>query len=167
MNAPDVVPISHRPDYRTDTIGRWQGGQFFASAVCLGVGRYYAVLHRFDDAGRHLDSRIRPAGDAVEAKRLLAEELDALPGREYRDIAIAPFAVHVDGELFGLVREDYEPDDEDESDDEGEQDDEGEEAEKDREIEEDEEAEDDERIHFELYPDGLGFDAPWCGCYDT
>ncbi|MFF4383189.1 hypothetical protein [Kitasatospora sp. NPDC001547] len=143
MNAPDVIPISHRPDYRTDTIGRWQGGQFFASAVCLGVGRYYAVLHRFDDAGRHLGSRIRSAGDAAEAKRLLVEELDGLPGREYRDIVIAPFAVHVDGEMFGLVREDYEPDDEGE------------------------EAEDDERIHFELYPDGLGFDAPWCGCYDT
>ncbi|MGW1179291.1 hypothetical protein ACWD4P_36870 [Kitasatospora sp. NPDC002543] len=142
MNVPDVIPVSHQPGYRTDTIGRWQGGQFFASALCLGVGRYCAVLHLFDAAGRHLDSRIRPAGDAARAERLLAEELDALPGREYGDIAIAPFSVHVDGELFGLVREDYEED-------------------------EVEEGDEEDRVHFELYPDGLGFDAPWCGCYDT
>ncbi|RGD58887.1 hypothetical protein DR950_14855 [Kitasatospora xanthocidica] len=140
MNVPEVIPISHRPDYRTDTIGRWQGGQFLASALGLGAGRYYAVLHRFDGAGRHLDSRIHPAGEAPQARLLLAEWLDALPGREYGDIAIAPFAVHVDGELFGLVREDYEPDEVDDE---------------------------EERVHFELYPDGLGFDAPWCGCYDT
>ncbi|MFE7591459.1 hypothetical protein ACFU6K_18835 [Kitasatospora sp. NPDC057512] len=140
MNVPEVIPISHRPDYRTDTIGRWQGGQFLASALCLGAGRYYAVLHRFDAAGRHLDSRIHPADEAPQARLLLAEWLDALPGREYGDIAIAPFAVHVDGELFGLVREDYEPDEVDDE---------------------------EERVHFELYPDGLGFDAPWCGCYDT
>ncbi|MFE4517036.1 hypothetical protein ACFRMQ_22895 [Kitasatospora sp. NPDC056783] len=138
MNVPEVIPISHRPDYRTDTIGRWQGGQFLASALCLGA-RSYAVLHQFDAAGRHLDSRIRATGEAAEAARLLGEWLDALPGREYGDIAIAPFAVHHDGELFGLVREDYEED----------------------------EVEEDERVHFELYPDGLGFDAPWCGCYDT
>lgn len=140
MNVPEVIPISHRPDYRTDTIGRWRGGQFLASALQLGVGRCYAVLHHFDAAGRHLDSRIVSTGAAAEAERLLAEWLDALPDRAYGDIAIAPFAVHVDGELFGLVREDYE---------------------------EDEVEEEDERVHFELYPDGLGFDAPWCGRYDT
>ncbi|MGW3229744.1 hypothetical protein [Kitasatospora sp. NPDC001095] len=143
MNVPEVIPIKHEPDHRTGTIGRWQGGQFLASALCLGVGRYCAVLHRFDAAGRHLDSQIRSTGAAPEAERLLAEWLDALPGRAYGDIAIAPFAVHVDGELFGLVREDYE------------------------EGEVDEDAGEDERVHFELYPDGLGFDAPWCGCYDT
>ncbi len=48
--------------------------------------------------------------------------------------------MHVDGELFGLVRDDYEPDEVDDE---------------------------EERVHFELHPDGLGFHAPWDGCYDT
>ncbi|WP_030057009.1 MULTISPECIES: hypothetical protein [Streptomyces] len=146
MYVPDLIPIGHEPGYRTDTIGRWQGGQFFASVVCPG-GRNHAVLHRFDAAGRHLDSQIRSVGEVAEAERLLGEWLDALPGREYGDIAIAPFAVHVDGELFGLVRDDYEPDEVDD--------------------EVDDEDDEEERVHFELHPDGLGFHAPWDGCYDT
>ncbi|MFJ6616771.1 hypothetical protein ACIQOW_04200 [Kitasatospora sp. NPDC091335] len=142
MDVPDLIPVCHEPGYRTDTIGHWQGGQFFASIVRLG-SRYRAILHRFDAAGRHLDARVRSTEDLAEAERLLAEWLDALPGREYGDIAIAPFSVHVDGELYGLVREDYEPDEVDEEDGEG------------------------ASVHFELYPDCLGFNAPWDGCYDT
>ncbi|MEV7600919.1 hypothetical protein AB0O91_26465 [Kitasatospora sp. NPDC089797] len=142
MDVPELIPIRHEPGYRTDTIGRWQGGRFFASVV-RPYGRNYAVLHRFDADGRHLDSRIRSTGEVAEAKHLLTEWLDVLPGREYGDIAIAPFAVHVDGELFGLVREGVEEDDLG-----------GDEAEE-------------EPVRFELYPDCLGFHAPWDGCYDT
>ncbi|MGW4566859.1 hypothetical protein ACWEN3_32170 [Streptomyces sp. NPDC004561] len=73
------------------------------------------MLHEFDAAGRHLDSRISaaktvadgpakaPVGEA--AQRLLHEWLDALPGRHFTDIAIAPCAVEADGTRFGLVRE--------------------------------------------------------------
>ncbi|WP_316520501.1 hypothetical protein [Kitasatospora brasiliensis] len=143
MNVPDLIPIRHDPQGRTGTIGAWQGGEFFASFTCpVGQAKWYAALHRFDPAGRHLDSRIRATGAEPEAARLLLGEwLDALPGREYRSIAIAPFEVRVDGVLFGLVIEE--------------------------EDDEDEELEDDERVTAELYPDQLGFRAPWCGCYET
>ncbi|MFF2656344.1 hypothetical protein ACFVUH_03160 [Kitasatospora sp. NPDC058032] len=149
MSVPEVIPIVHEPGYRTDTIGRFRGGQFFASVTYAvpegavnreGVG-CFAVLHRFDDAGRHLDSRIEAVpgevpGVANAAAELLGEWLAALPEREFGDIAVAPFALHVDGCLFGLVVERH-----------------GEDA-----------TEDD---WAELYPDNLGFHAPWDGEYDT
>ncbi|MFJ7907351.1 hypothetical protein [Kitasatospora sp. NPDC096204] len=154
MNVPEVIPIRHDPDHYTRTIGRCDGGQFFAWVVAAfpegwsgddwqPQKRWYAVLHRFDEAGRHLDSRIRSTGTtadgeerAVAAARLLLEEwLDALPGRHYRDIAVAPFEVRFEGALFGLVPE----------------------------VEEDEE----DGVWMEFHPGGLGFCAPWDGCYDT
>ncbi len=103
---------------------------------------WYAVLHRFDPGGRHLGSRIEAApeefgtGTGKSAEELLREWLDALPEREFGDIAVAPFLVLVDGCRFGLVTERH-----------------------------DEEATEDDWA--ELYPDGLGFHAPWDGEYDT
>ncbi|MFJ9693892.1 hypothetical protein [Kitasatospora sp. NPDC101183] len=160
MNVPEVIPISHEPDYRTDTIGRYEGGQFFASVTAAfpegwsgddwaSVKRWHAVLHRFDEAGRHLDSRIEATGTtaegeraAIEAARLLLDGwLAELPGREYGDIAVAPFEVRFEGALFGLVVEEDEEDDEEED--------------------------EDGRLWVELYPDGLGFYPPWDGSYDT
>ncbi|MFD8596674.1 hypothetical protein ACFV1L_16895 [Kitasatospora sp. NPDC059646] len=158
MTVPELIPVRHEPDYRTATIGRWDGGQFFAgvSGVFGGrdgdgrvVRRWYSVLHEFDAGGQHLESRIRSAGAVVDgpgrtrvveaAQRLLEEWLDSLPGRRFADIAIAPFALEVDGTLFGLVRECH-----------------GEYPEG--------EGQDD---WAELYPHRLGFSAPWDGTYDT
>ncbi|MFE5675478.1 hypothetical protein ACFQ7B_04965 [Streptomyces erythrochromogenes] len=159
MSVPEVIPIRHEPDYRTSTIGRWQGGQFFASVTAAfpegwngddwqSQQRWCAVLHRFDGAGRHLDSRIQFTGTTADGERkaidaaqlLLAEWLDALPERQYQDITIAPFEVRFEGALFGLVVEE-DVDEEDEEEDDG--------------------------VWAEFYPDGLGFTAPWNGCYDT
>nr|BFD95900.1 hypothetical protein KitaXyl93_72600 [Kitasatospora sp. Xyl93] len=160
MNVPEVIPIRHEPGYRTDTIGRCAGGQFLASVTAAFPEgwsgddwqprkRWYAVLHRFDATGRHLGSRIEFTGTTADGERqavaaaqvLLAQWLDALPGRHYQDIVIAPFEVRFEGALFGLV---VEVDDED-----------------------DEEQDEEDRVWMELYPDGLGFTAPWDGCYDT
>ncbi|MGW6416731.1 hypothetical protein [Streptomyces sp. NPDC055055] len=159
MSVPEVIPIRHEPEYRTSTIGRWQGGQFFASVTAAfpegwsgddwqSQKRWCAVLHRFDEAGRHLDSRIQFTGSTAEgeqkaidaARLLLAEWLDALPERQYQDITIAPFEVRFEGVLFGLV------------------------VEEDVDVEDEEE---DRGAWAEFYPDGLGFNAPWNGCYDT
>ncbi|MEV6976341.1 hypothetical protein [Kitasatospora sp. NPDC093806] len=148
MSVPEVIPIAHEPGYRTDTIGRYRGGQFFASVAyaapegsAWGAGdeRCFAVLHRFTADGRHLGSRIEAVADEDgdgAASALLTGWLDALPEREFGDIAVAPFAVHVDGCRFGLVVERH-----------------GEDAEEDDWV--------------ELYPDRLGFHAPWDGLYDT
>jgi hypothetical protein len=164
MAVPEVIPIEP-DDYRTDTIGRYQGGQFFASVTGAFRRGYtyqqgswerhkliFAVLHRFDFRGHHVDSDIWLAGTWDEQERLqwtqpdaapttraearLAAMLDALPGREYTDIKIRPFQVVYDDVLFGLVIERH-GEDEDEDD------------------------------WAELYPDRLGFHYPWLGEYDT
>ncbi|WP_181807710.1 hypothetical protein [Streptomyces shenzhenensis] len=151
MRVPEVIPIAHVPDYRTSTIGRWQGGQFFASVTAAvpedwnhddwqSQKRWCAVLHQFDGTGRHLGSRIQFTGTTADgetkaiaaADQLLAAWLNALPERQYQDIAIEPFSVQFEGTLFGLVMEDHEDD-----------------------------------VWAEFCPDGLGFCAPWDGYYDT
>ncbi|MEU2182582.1 hypothetical protein [Streptomyces thermolilacinus] len=164
MPIPEIIPIAYEPDYHTDTIGRYAEGQFFASIVYASPESYahdddwpehqrlYAVLHRFDPDGRHMGSDIWSAGTYAEqlrrphaedsvsarARARLAELLDGLPGREYGDIAIRPFRLVVDGVVFGLV------------------------AEREDDIEGGGEDE-----WVELYPDQLGFSAPWDGVYDT
>ncbi|MDH6709187.1 hypothetical protein P3T27_005933 [Kitasatospora sp. MAA19] len=153
MAIPDLIPIQHEPDFRTETIGRFDGGLFFAwitGGFPPGYKhgpdwgdhkRWYAILHRFDHSGNYVDSDIwcpgPGPGHGVDER--LAEWLDALPGREYCDIAIRPFQLTVDGILFGLVPEchgEY-PDGEEEDD------------------------------WAEFYPGGLGFSPPWDGLYDT
>ncbi|MFD7639502.1 hypothetical protein ACFV4P_02495 [Kitasatospora sp. NPDC059795] len=157
MTVPDLVPIRHEPHFRTSTIGLWGGGQFFAhlSGVFAGrdtdgrvVRRWYSALHEFDVDGQHLDSHIKSAetiADGPErvpvveaAQRLIGEWLDSLPGRRFADIVVAPFAVEVDGILFGLVLECR------------------------GEYPEGEEQED----WAEFYPNRLGFSAPWDGLCD-
>ncbi|MBC6458689.1 hypothetical protein [Actinomadura sp. HBU206391] len=163
MAVPEIISIAYEPDYRTDKIGRYADGQFFASITYAfpegfrhGEGwedakRLYVVLHRFDADGRYIDSDIwyagtwreqqqRPYGaDSVlaQAEARLAELLDALPKREYQDIAIRPFRLTVDGVLFGLIIEQGHGENEDEDD------------------------------WAELYPDHLGFCEPWDGEYST
>lgn len=151
MAAPEVIPISYEPDYHTDTIGHWEGGQFLGSVVAAfpegythtddwrAHKRWYAVLHTFDAAGHHSGSRIERTGAddnyraAVDAaQERLKQWLNALPGPRYGDIAIRPFRHEVDGVLFGLVIEAFEGDE-----------------------------------HAELCPDDLGFYEPWDGSYDT
>ncbi|MFI7463157.1 hypothetical protein [Nonomuraea sp. NPDC049646] len=68
MAVPEIIPIVHEPGYHTDTIGHWEGGQFFGSVTAAFQGdythtddwqkhkRWYAVLHTFDAAGHHLGS---------------------------------------------------------------------------------------------------------------
>lgn len=131
MAVPAIVPIAHEPDHRTSTIGRFSGGQFLASITyafpdgfALGHGweerqRLFVVLHTFDHDGYHQESDIWCAGTRAEqrkrpydgrsvvarAEARLAAVLDGLGEREYRDIAIRPFRLTVDGVLFGLLTE--------------------------------------------------------------
>ncbi|MEV4806950.1 hypothetical protein AB0K18_43735 [Nonomuraea sp. NPDC049421] len=151
MGVPEIIPIAHLSDYHTDTVGHWDGGQFFGSVVAafrqgytrtddwLKHKRWYAVLHTFDAAGHHLDSRIKGTGaedDHRAAVDLANERLDhwleALPGFRYDDIAIRPFQRTFDGVLFGLVIKTFEG-----------------------------------MEHAEFYPDNIGFYEPWDGMYDT
>ena len=158
MAVPEVIPIRYEPDYRTDAIGRYAHGQFLASitwAFREGVGlprdwprhkRLYAVLHRFDRDGHHLDSNIWFAGTWAEkqqhppgedpvlarAESKMAELLGSLPEIDYGEIAIRPFRLEVDGVVFGLVV-----------------------------------GGDEEHEWATLEPDDLLFTVPWDGSYDT
>lgn len=154
MPLPEVIPIAYEPDYRTDTIGTYEGGQFFASVIGGHRQadwdarrhdniRWYAVLHLFDRAGNHQSSDIRLIRaaefcDEDAAEELLLTLLNTLPGGQFGDIAIKPFKVEFDGVIFGLIDESG-----DRAGDGGHTD------------------------WAELYPDRLGFAEPWDGTYDT
>ncbi|MFE7245900.1 hypothetical protein [Streptomyces sp. NPDC057580] len=163
MAVPEIIPIAHEPDYRTSTIGRFSSGQFLASVTyafpdgfAMGDGweeqkRLFVALHKFDHDGHHQESDIwcagtwaeqmkRPHGErsvVARAEARLAAALSGLAEREYCDIAIRPFQLTVDGVVFGLITECHAED------------------------------EDGEHDWAELYPDRLGFSAPWNGEYDT
>ncbi|WP_406081292.1 hypothetical protein [Micromonospora sp. NBC_00858] len=153
MPAPDLIPIAREPGYRTDTIGRYADGQFYAAVHGArrdddhepDMGRerirWYAYLHLFDADGRHRRSEISLIGIAPnlrgelgeQAERRLTALLDQLSDRQFTDVSIRPFHMLYDGVTFGLI---------DES--------------------------DVERGDWvELYPDGLGFSEPWDGLYST
>lgn len=151
MPLPRRIPIAHESDYRTDTIGRYAHGQFYAAVHGAqpelngtdtdydGRNRWYAYLHLFDHDGRHQRSDIRllqvshyfTADD--DADRVLAELLAQLPEAEFGDIAIQPFRLVHDGIVFGLI----------------------------------DESEPERGDWAELYPDRLGFHSPWNGEYST
>ncbi len=153
MAVPPLIPITREPDHVTNTIGRYEGGQFFAYVTGASRGAFnydpdwrkhkpwYAVLHRFDHAGTHIESQIWSPGPGLRdgLADLLASWLDELPGREYCDIKIRPFEFTYDGIRFGLILESH-----------------GEYS-----------AEAEELDWAELYPDRLGFSAPWDGSYAT
>ena len=129
MAPPDRIPIRHEPGSRSWCIGRYADGQFLGSVVAgydkdywekaarFGFGddwpahqRHYSVLHLFDHEGRHQSSDIWCAGtgegELVErAFARLQGRLDALPGRQYGDIAVRLFRVDFDDQAFALVDE--------------------------------------------------------------
>jgi formate hydrogenlyase regulatory protein HycA len=140
-----TIPVRREAGYRTDTIGRHAGGQFYAAGCSLPSNRpgadlhhdtdrrCYDYLHLFDADGRHTNSRIQLIGYGRDLPSTLSDLLATLDGVEFDDIAIQPFRLEYDGYTFGLI---------DESDPE-------------------------RGSWFELYPDQLGFHPPFNGDYDT
>ena len=150
-HVPDAIPIAHEADHRTDTIGTYDDGQFYAdihgahrgepSSFPKGETRWYLYVHTFDSSGNYRTSEIEliKVGGYLDEYRdpalaRLAQLVDALPGRAFGDIRIKPFRTTFDGVVFGLI---------------------------------DETEERDGQPWFELYPDCLGFAPPWNGDYST
>ena len=153
MAVPQRVPIAREAGYRTDTIGRYRDGQFYAAMhgahrdddLASDQGRervrWYAYLHLFDAGGSHRKSEISLVGVGpylsgdlgTQAATRLASLLDQLQDADFGDIAICPFAVTYDGVTFGLI----------------------------------DESSPDRGDWAELYPDRLGFSGPWDGTYST
>ncbi len=152
MAIPDLIPIAREEGYHTDTIGRFEGGQFlgFVTATLPSPlpedwprhKRWYAVLHRFDPDGDHLGTDARFIGTSADgqadvvarAEAALAAVIGGLDNPEFCDVAIRLFSVEVDGQTFGLV---------DASD------------------------PDEEMERVVLLPNDLAFFEPWDGAYDT
>jgi uncharacterized protein (DUF952 family) len=105
--VPDRVPVAWEEGYRTDLIGRYDAGLFFAGYSGS------TFLHLFDAHGVHRRSWIAPAEHVLgedAAPSALVDHLrglvENLPGSEFADIAIAPFAVEdAAGERWGLIDE--------------------------------------------------------------
>jgi hypothetical protein len=86
---PELIPILREAGYRTDTIGRHRGGQFFAAIRRLGRG-----------TGFPLTGEVREQADAV-----LASLLATMEDVRFTDIAIRPFQTRQLGMTFGLIDE--------------------------------------------------------------
>jgi len=154
--APRAIPIVREERFHTHYVGRLEGGQqvmgFVVATLPSEVGPppenweehkwWYAVVHRFDKEGGHLETTARFAGRTVDGERdviaraweYLAELLDELPPIHYRDVFVRLFSVEIHGRRFGLV-DDSEP------------------------------ANDYERIT--LWPNDLVFFPPYDGLYET
>ena len=99
--------MAREAGYRTDLTGRYDTGLFLAGYA----GSTY--LHLFDEHGAHRRSWIAPSERALgenAATDALMDHLrglvDNLPGREFADIAIEPFAVEdANGARWGLIDE--------------------------------------------------------------
>jgi hypothetical protein len=153
MAVPQRIPIAREAGYRTDTIGRYRDGQFYAAVHGAHRDddhspdkerervRWYAYLHLFDADGNHRKSEISLIGVVPYLRGDLGEQATArltsllgqLEEAEFGDIAICPFTLTYDGVTFGLI----------------------------------DESDPDRGSWAELYPDRLGFSDPWDGTYST
>lgn len=158
MAVPEVIPIAYEPHGRTQAVGRYADGQFLASVTyAFPEGfrpddgweehkRLYSALHLFDAAGRYRDSEIWCAGT-------WAEQQQAPHGA---DSVLARARAHLATMLRSLPRRTY----------------------TDIAIRPFRltldgvlfglvTGDDEDDPWAELYPDHLGFGAPWDGRYDT
>ncbi|MGW7264278.1 hypothetical protein [Streptomyces sp. NPDC054842] len=158
MAVPQVIPIAYEPKHRTETIGRYADGQFLASITyAFPEGfrpddgweehkRLYVALHTFDAEGRYRDSEVWCAGTWAEQQRA--------PHGEHSVLARA--RAHLGKLLRSLPRRAYTDI-----------------AIRPFQLTVDGvlfglvTGEDAEESWAELYPDRLGFAAPWDGRYDT
>ncbi|MFD9004861.1 hypothetical protein ACFV0T_28540 [Streptomyces sp. NPDC059582] len=158
MAVPEVIPIAYEPHGRTQAVGRYADGQFLASVTyAFPEGfrpddgweehkRLYSALHLFDVDGRYRDSEIWCAGT-------WAEQQQAPDGA---DSVLARARAHLATMLRSLPRRTY----------------------TDIAIRPFRltldgvlfglvTGDDEDDPWAELYPDHLGFGAPWDGRYDT
>jgi len=153
MAVPQRIPIAREAGYRTDTIGRYRDGQFYAAAHGAHRDddhspdkerervRWYVYLHLFDADGNHCKSEISLIAVVPYLRGVLGEQATArltlllgqLEEAEFGDIAISPFTLTYDGVTVGLI----------------------------------DESDPGRGSWAELYPDRLGFSDPWDGTYST
>src|SRR5262245_40822448 len=154
LTIPERIPVVREEDYYTHSIGHFGHGSQFMGFVTATIPsgplsedwqkhkRWYAVLHKFDSDGRHLETEHWFAGTTDEgeydvtsrAKQRLELMIEAMGSYEFGDVVVRLFEVEIDGHKFGMIPV-VEPE------------------------------EDYESVHLE--PNDLAFFAPWDGSYDT
>lgn len=122
MPIPERIPIARFENYYTENIGTYDGGKQFMAFVVAGMDpeivledwarakRWYAILHKFDEDGRHIETLDWYAGvtadgenSVVEAARVkMFDYLKSLEPVQFKDVAIKLFQVEIDGVIFGL-----------------------------------------------------------------
>lgn len=149
--VPRKIRIRCEEGYHTQYIGRRKDGtQFMAFIVGVPTRgklraddrkvRWYAVLHRFDPDGKHLDTKALFLGTKTFAYQLnkpeakLDELIRTLGPVTYGDVEIRFFSVRIEGTVFGLV---------------------------------DASVPEERYQRIDLVPNGLAFFPPWDGTYET
>ncbi|MFG2946777.1 hypothetical protein [Streptomyces adustus] len=158
MPVPEVIPIAYEPQGPTQAVGRYADGQFLGSVTYAFPEKYrpddgwevhkrlYSVLHLFDADGRYRDSEIWCAGTWAEQQRSPHGGTSVL----------AHARAHLATKLRSLPRRTYTDI-----------------AVRPFHVTVDGvlfgllTGEDEGEPWAELYPDHLGFGAPWDGRYDT
>jgi formate hydrogenlyase regulatory protein HycA len=100
VSIPARIPIAREAGYRTDRIGRYDGGLFLGMAW-----GHYAYVHLFDADGQYRQSTIVRVEDRRTVERELDVVLTPLPDKVYGDIAVKLFQTEYDGMVFGLIDE--------------------------------------------------------------
>lgn len=126
---PAVIPVKRYVQSYSKYIGKYaDGNQFWGQVVATfrkpsntvndgAVGPdewkfrkcWYAVLHKFDATGRHLETKHKfmgtdgETGVLAEAEREMKNFIKSLGRVRYGDIAIGLFSVEIDGSTFGMV----------------------------------------------------------------
>lgn len=128
---PKVIPVNHYPDYGYSkymgTYGKasfpfGKRNQFWARvAAVFSNGNaeqaweerkiWYAILHTFDSAGNHIETKTEKIGATADgesgvldrAEKVMMSYIDSLDSVKYGNIAIRLFDVIVDGHKFGML----------------------------------------------------------------
>ena len=100
MPVPSLIPIAYEADDRTDKIGRYDDGQFYANGW-----DHHAYVHLFDRDGAYRTSTIVRVEDRSALEQAVDDLIAPLSGKVYCDIAVQLFQVEHDGVLFGLIDE--------------------------------------------------------------
>ena len=125
MPIPKKILINREEDYHTHYLGKYTDGHLFfgyetfvfspnsnLSQNWQEYRREYAVLYLFDQEGHFIEADHWYAGTASENKDTnskLEEMVSSRGPYEFCNIAVEPFQIEIDGEVFGLVAdEEYE-----------------------------------------------------------
>lgn len=103
---PKRIPINREAGYHTEHIGKFRDGQYMGFIFFLETGqtRLIAVLHLFDKAGAHLESKSWDTRAGAEPEKALVAAISALPEAKPDNISVQLFTITLLEHEFGLKK---------------------------------------------------------------